>query len=325
MKKSKALKIGAASSIIALTLAGCGLFSSPKDDFTKAYSELAEAKTIVSNSTFTVDASTNVEDPTAKEIMKALSGLSVEAKTISDFEKGLNEVDLGLKLKINPVTVDLDMNVLADVNEGKAYMKTEGLVDLLNTVTSFSGFPLSYEIPAELEGKIIELSGGETSAAIKEAKKEASSKRLTSKFGEYVADLPEEDFIEKDNVVTVKLDGEKVKKEFLTVASEQMGLVDNSLTQEDIDEMITEFESIMTIGEITINATIDKGSITKQQLSIPLSINDPTSNQKIDFVLKVDTTYEKINEAVEFSYDLEKAEIVTMEEAEAVLNEALFQ
>lgn len=85
MKLSKKIKLGAAASVVALALAGCG---SPKDDLTDAYKELAEAKTYELKTELALSVvGDTVADPSMKEALSLLDSLKVTSHAKVDNEK----------------------------------------------------------------------------------------------------------------------------------------------------------------------------------------------------------------------------------------------
>ncbi|MEX3623766.1 hypothetical protein [Viridibacillus arvi] len=295
MKKGRLLRIGAAVSILALSLTGCGLLMpTPKDNFVGAYKNLFDAKTIETTTEYSFSLKSDVPEESLKQGLDFFNAVSFNLHTISDLGKGKSETDLSILSSANGMEISEDLNGFIDKKSKKLYTKAETVLSAYSLIGG-----LSIDLPSDLKDAIIVLDDvGQSEGSNKE-------------FGLELINYSEDKFKVNGDVITVKMAGEEFKKDLLKKLEDSKAFLGVEV-QAYILNMVKELDNL-TFGEATIKLEIKDGTIKTQDVIIPLTF-ESFAGIEINAEVKVKTTVENINQPVEFSYDLKKGTILTLDE-----------
>ncbi|WP_121616703.1 hypothetical protein [Virgibacillus halodenitrificans] len=315
MKLSNKIKIGAAASVVALTLAGCG--TSPKEDFSSAYKNLAESKSYEYNTDIDLSVVENtIADLEIKQAIDLMDSIQISARGLVDSQKQQTEQDFNFKASMSPIELSLDLSLFSDLKEGTNYVKAADFLDLMNNIGTLSGFPLNFTVPEDLHDAIIEIPTPET--ILTEQQTEKISESFTNKFNYFLSDLSEENFTKENNdVYTLKFEGEKLKSIFTETIEEYLSVVGGDAVT------LEELEKAITIGEVVVVSTIEDGNIAEEEITLPLEVKR-TTGETIDLEVVVKVKYKLHNEPVEFTFDPEKDTLLSKEEFSETITNNLF-
>lgn len=315
MKLSKSIKLGAAASVMALTLAGCG--ASPKEDFTEAYKNLADVKSYEYQTDISLTVVGNtVADPEAKEVLDLLDSIKISSHGLVDNEKLQTEQNLTFKASVSPIQLTLDLSLFSDLKKGTHYVKAADLLNLMNNIGTLSGFPLNFDVPEELKDALIQIETPDV-GGLTEKQTEDLAKTFASKFNTFLDKIPAEEFTKEDNVYTLKLDGEQIKPILLETIEEYLTLVGGDAAE------LEEIEKVITIGEIVVVSTIKDGNVVNEEIKLPLELKNE-DGETIDLEVEVDSKYKGHNQPVKFTVDPEKDTVLTQDEFSGAMSNSLF-
>lgn len=306
MKKRIALRLGAASSILALALAGCSLMDTPKDEFVKAYDQLNNAKTLETKNVLSFDINGSTGDSEVDEMLSVLDGgkTNLTFNTTSDTEKKLTEVDLAATIDMGVGSTSLNLDLLLDENKAKIYT-TESYLETATAMLMGASGDLLGSVDKGDKTSLIEIGD----LTIAEENREMGS--VEDFISQVVVAAEEDNFTKKDDVITAKIPGDKVKEEIVKNLKDGKEGLEKELDM-SADEYIATFEDTIKIDDVVIKTTIKDDKVKEQVLEMPISIGEGA--EKLSFVLNLDTEVKSINKKVDFSFDLDKAKVKTMDE-----------
>lgn len=324
MSISKKIASIFAVSALSLTLAACGGADKEKEEakepvktakevFVEGYKDLAEAKTYESSSAITFELSGDQIAPEDQMAVDLMNSMTLNLDLITDANKEKVEFDLGLasNSEDQPMNINMNLNMLADMQNNKAYMPADNLAQIMMFVDPYS----AAFFPEELNGKLIELNVDETAnTELSDAQTEEAVAKLTDVFNS----LDESKFKKEGDAVVVTLsdaDVKKLVKEVALIGAEVSG---ETVTEEEIAEFDTEIDKVITFDKVTLTSTFKDGQISSEKFDFSFKFTESGTNASVS--LSMDTTYKNIGKEVTFNIDPETADVITEEELNALSN-----
>lgn len=278
---------------------------SEKEQVIEALQNTVEATSFESVSNVDVNLEGNFNDPTVDPYLQMFNDMEISFESIYDEDAGKQQVTFNLNGQMAPMTLDLSVPFLQDLESEKIYIRTDSLVE---------NFGMMFPIPQELNGKLLEVDIAEleqaqgTEEQIDPEELKASSQKLATDF---LNEKSEDDFSKEDGVYTVQL----TKEDFINLVEKSGEISGEALSDEEIEQMKTDLENTAeqtTVHQFELQLEIDDDMIQKQTFVGDVEVSENGEDMRIGLTL--DTTYNNINGDVEFSINPEEEEIITPEE-----------
>lgn len=317
-KGKKAVQLGLVTGALAVVLAGCG--ATPKSEYTKAHETLAKANTLEQN----VSLGMNLKDsgnPEDAEMAALLNSLELNANVKSDKKAEQHEVDLGIKANMGPMKISLDVPMLLDEKTGKVFTKAEAYTDIMSVVPMFMGFPMQIQTPDSLKGKVVEVDTSDKPELSDKQKKEQEqlTTDLTDALREYVNKIPDKDFTKDGDTIVFSVNGAGLIDSMLDVLAKHPEALPEDA---DLSDIKKSFKENVTVGQVAVKAVLKSGKLTQETFAIPMTVTTEDGS-KTELTIKAVTKYAKINEKLDFTFDLDKKNVITQEQYEQLLGEAM--
>jgi len=308
--------------VLTLGLTACG--SSSKETMINANKEFMNVKSMEADYAFKLDVKLDGADAETKKAVEAINNSSITIKHLHDSKSQKDEMTLGVKFKMDPLSMDAKIPFLVDGKNEKVYLEPSKVMDSVGLF-----FPMLGDMASsvDLEGKFLEI--------------DMNSKEFGSEFSSFSADnekiqkivekevisalekKDEKDFVEKDGKITVKFNQAELKsiiKNILLGVNEVMPKKEQESKEEltkSIDEMFSSKEA--KIKGLTVVSEIDNGKIVSEKYIIGLEGN--MEGQKYSVDVTVHSKFSKVNEKIDFTISPKKENIITIDELEKAYSE----
>ncbi|MFC0015778.1 MULTISPECIES: hypothetical protein [Allobacillus] len=299
--------IGTLLLLSVLILAACnsGDDKSEKEQVVEAFKNTVEATSFESVSNVDINLEGNFSDPTVDPYLQMINDMEISFDSVYDKDAGKQQVTFNLSGQMAPMSINLSVPFLQDLESEKIYIRTDSLVE---------NFGMMFPIPQELNGKLLEVDLAELEQA-QGTEEQIDPEELTAQAQQIIKDIlnekSEDDFSKEDDVYTIQL----TKEDLISLVEKSGELSGDALSGEEIEQMRADLEEAAeqtTIHKSELQLTIDDDLIKNQTFVADVEVSENGEDMRID--LTFDTTYENINGDVEFSINPEEEEIITPEE-----------
>lgn len=215
--------------------------------------------------------------------------------------------------EFGPAKVSFELPFYVDLNKEKIYIKSESYMKFRNDVfLLMTGTPFYDDMEEEMYGYYIQLDLYDTlyTASIPTEDKKELHKQYKENLPVFFAELPEEQFVETENGVKFTVDSKELFKSIIPIISEIHEL--EELSEEYIEQGIKELEELIAFDDTVIDSELEKGKVVKDKITIPLTIKE--SGEEFTFKMTIANEYQKLNEPVEFSFDIDEEKVISMDE-----------
>lgn len=312
----KKLKLGVLGLSMAVLLAGCGA-GTPKEEYAKAYEDLSKAKSYEVKSTidFELDGEGLELDSEELELFNSMK-MTVNAK--SDVEKAQHEIDMNIGASLGAISINMDLPMYIDGNAQKVYTKADGMVSMLSGLTGIMGMPMSVELPDDAKGKVVDITGEDYSSEDVKAYTDS----LTTKSEEFLNSISDEAFSKEGDVIIYKVKGDDMTEVFKDIikANPAMGVTSDTMGGSSAGAL----DENTTFGDITVKTTVKKGTLEKEEIRIPMTIEDDLTGQKVSLTMTMVNEYTNIGKKLDFTFDLSEGNVMSETEFEELMTNAMF-
>ncbi|GEL78195.1 hypothetical protein [Tenuibacillus multivorans] len=298
--------------LTALLLAACSESQSDKQVVVDAFETMMEAESYDATSTLDVNVEADVQDPFIEPYIQMVNDMELSMDQRMNQDK--QEVVIHFQGQMSPMTFNVDIPFLQDMNENKMYVKTDSLIE---------NFGMFLGLPEEAKGKLIEIDMAELEGQeAPEVDYDELTQQVQTIMSDFLNDKSEDDFRKEDDTYIVSFN----KEDLTTLVTEMASELDDTITDEDIqmaqEEMTTALEQV-DFNTFEVHTTLDGDNIKSQKVVLDLGIDAEGTQVQLD--LEADTTYNSMNEDVEFEIDPENSDIIDMQEFDQLMMEALQQ
>ncbi|MBR7553963.1 hypothetical protein ACFFJI_04130 [Allobacillus sp. GCM10007491] len=299
--------VGALLLLSVLFLAACngGDDKSEKEQVVEAFKNTVEATSFESVSNVDINLEGNFSDPTVDPYLQMINDMEISFDSIYDKEAGKQQVTFNLSGQMAPMSINLSVPFLQDLESEKIYIRTDSLVE---------NFGMMFPLPQELNGKLLEVDLAELEQA-QGTEEQLDPEELSAQAQKIITDIinekNEDDFSKDDDVYTIQL----TKEDLISLIEKSGELSGDALSGEEIEQMRADLEEAAeqtTIHKSELQLTIDDDLIKNQTFVADVEVSENGEDMRIGLTL--DTTYKNINGDVEFSINPEEEEIITPEE-----------
>lgn len=301
MKKRSVLKLGVTSSVLVIALAGCSLSATTKDEYAQAYDELNKVDTLETSNvlSFNVEGEIGLSD--FDEILANIDSTKISFNTVSDSVKQQTEVDLKVTLNEDVASKTLNPKLVIDEKTSAIYIPESDFEDFSLGIPDTSD-PDNGTDTILVETKDIMYAG--------------LLQSFISQFEELGVNelLTEDNFTKQDNVITIKIPSDVLQKALDKSLKDKKSMFadEYNLSSDEADTYINGLQEFIYLEDGVIKATIDSRKIQKQTIEIPFIYDN--GQEKVSFVLNLNTEVKGFNKKVDFSYDLDKVDTESYEE-----------
>ena len=320
-KTASIIAIGA----LTVSLTACGI-TSKKYTFDEVYSKLESEKYYESNMDFAINVKGEGLSPEDQSIVDVINKSKLTAHLKHDGELKQDEIAYGVKVDMGAMKIDMEIPMLVDSKNEKAYIKTQSIVDQFGV-----SLPELKSLFEEAGGTILELDLKSDSTEEYAAELSKFEKELTKKVKAVVkesgdkaqsVDVTKE---EKEKGVKQKLKvvftKEQIKGLAVDAVTEINNVIGEEMSKEDLADMKKDLEKI-GLQDAQFIVSIDKnGRILNENFVMSLKVNE--KEYKGDITLTVNSQYTKYGVKPTLSIDpvKEKDQIIAQDKLEQLVNE----
>ncbi|NIK13050.1 hypothetical protein [Alkalibacillus almallahensis] len=309
--------------VLFVVLAACGDERSNKEVVADAFDNMMNAESYESSSTVDFELSGNMNDPMFDQVTSMLNDFELQVDQAYDQEAQMQEVVMDISGSIPPLSLDVKLPFLQDLENQVMYMRTDSLADNLG---------MMFPIPEEAKGKLVKMDlqnmQGVEGEDMPEMEQEEMQERSQAIFKDFIEQKDEGDFTQEENRYSVSI----TKEDFRYLMEAFMEEFDEMFTQEevdtfnqDFDTMMKEMDEVLTVEQFDMSMVIEDDQVQENTLEADLLFEDPESDESMQFYTNVQTTYSNRNGDVEFSIDPENEETISFEELNQMMNDMMMQ
>ncbi|QQK77606.1 hypothetical protein HUG15_19800 [Salicibibacter cibarius] len=330
MKKIKTIpiKIGAVTGVSAL-LTGCG--ATAQDDYMSAYDEVQDADTFEADIQMSMDVESDVF---GHEETEMLNNTVLAMDVMSDVANDQHEVDIGLALSMGAMDMNIDMPMFLDNSgdEEKLYSTSDGMIDIIDSMLMFEGFPMNIETPESIQGTVVELpveDDGQNEEVSEE--QEEATENIMAQSRTFLEDMDEEAFTrdeDAENMITYSVDGNVVVDALFDMLEDNPAIfegvedMNEAAIDDDLSEIRDEIDEYIEVDEVETEVVLNEnGSMATEEMRIPMMLNNDRG-ETIDMTLHMDVEYNSIDDDLDFSFDLSEDNIISEDEFEEAMEES---
>ena len=296
-----------------MILAACssGDDASDKEKVIEAFENTLEATSYNSTSDIQLNLEGNFNDPMVDPYIQMFNDMEIRFDGIYDKDAGKQEGTFHFTGSMAPMTINLNIPFLQDMESEKVYVRTDSLVE---------NFGMMFGMTDELSGKLLEIDLAELEQQAGTTTEQMDPEELAQKAQQVVVDVlnekSEDDFSEEDGVYTVQL----TREDFVSLLEKSGDEFDETISEEELNQIQSDLDEMaeqMEVHQFEVQVTLDGDYIENQTFVADVEVTE--GEETFRFGVTLDSTYNSINEDVEFSIDPESEEIITLDELNAMM------
>ncbi len=296
-----------------MILAACssGDDASDKEKVIEAFENTLEATSYNSTSDIQLNLEGNFNDPMVDPYIQMFNDMEIRFDGIYDKDAGKQEGTFHFTGSMAPMTINLNIPFLQDMESEKVYVRTDSLVE---------NFGMMFGMTDELSGKLLEIDLAELEQQAGTTTEQMDPEELAQKAQQVVVDVlnekSEDDFSEEDGVYTVQL----TREDFVSLLEKSGDEFDETISEEELNQIQSDLDEMaeqMEVHQFDVQVTLDGDYIENQTFVADVEVTE--GEETFRFGVTLDSTYNSINEDVEFSIDPESEEIITLDELNAMM------
>ncbi|MET3684075.1 hypothetical protein ABID56_002201 [Alkalibacillus flavidus] len=318
----KRLLVTAVIALVVL-LAACGESRSDKEVVVDAFDGLMNAESYQSSSSLDFELNGDMNDPMFNQLTSVINDLELQVDQTYDSNQQLQEAVLDVSGSMPPFTLDFKLPFLQDLENQTMYMKTDSLTESLG---------MMFPVPEEAKGKLIKMDLQEMQNVegqdMPEIDEEELQQRAQTIMNDFLEQKDGSEFTQEDGRYTVSFTQEDFRylmEAFMEEFDEMFNEEDMATMDQDFDTMMEEMSEVLTVEQFDMSMVIEDDQIQEDQFEADLLFEDPESDDSMQFYMSMESTYSNMNGDVEFSIDPENEEIITFEELNQMMNDAMMQ
>ncbi|MGP4072665.1 hypothetical protein ACTWQB_08940 [Piscibacillus sp. B03] len=307
------LKKVALSSILllALLLGACsGESRSNKEVMVDTYQSMMEMEKFDSTGTLDLNIDADVQDPFIAPYIQMINDMEFSVDQRMDMTQNLSEMVIHLSATMSPMTFNIDLPILQNLDTETIYIETDSLADNLGMFLGDT---------EQLRGKVLKLEMSELEGAseVEQVDYQEVQEQAQAILTDFLEDKSDDDFTKDGDTYITTFSKEELVDLFAQLVTE----FDDTLTDEELQEGVTEMKT--ALEEVKVNTfetrvTLDGDQLESQEFILDLEFD--LEGSPIHLNLATDTVYNSIGEDVEFTIDPENSELVEMEELMQMMN-----
>ncbi|MDQ0352247.1 hypothetical protein J2R98_002081 [Alkalibacillus filiformis] len=311
-----------AAVLAALTiLAACGDDRSDKEVVVDAFDSLLEAESYESTSEMDFEFEFNGEmnDPMFDQVSAMLNDFDFKMDQVYDANKQLQEAVIYFSGSMPPLTLDVEVPLLQNLETQTMYIQTDSIVENLGMF-----FPL----PEEAAGKLLEINLEDFDAEAPDFDQHEMEQRMQQFLADFFEQKDESDFSSDGDEYTVSFNEDDflyLVEGFMTEFDDLFNDEELAMVEQDFDEAVAEMSEVMNVEQLDFSVVVDGDQLEQDSFVMDLLLEDPDSDESVKIYLAGNTTYSNFNEDVEFTIDPENEEILDFEELEQMMMDAMMQ
>ncbi len=296
-----------------MILAACssGDDASDKEKVIEAFENTLEATSYNSTSDVQLNLEGNFNDPMVDPYIQMFNDMEISFDGIYDKDAGKQEGTFHFTGSMAPMTINLNIPFLQDMESEKVYVRTDSLVE---------NFGMMFGMTDELSGKLLEIDLAELEQQAGTTTEQMDPEELAQKAQQVVVDVlnekSDDDFSEEDGVYTVQL----TREDFVSLLEKSGDEFDETISEEELNQIQSDLDEMaeqMEVHQFEVQVTLDGDYIENQTFVADVEVTE--GEETFRFGVTLDSTYNSINEDVEFSIDPESEEIITLDELNAMM------
>ncbi|TFB22772.1 hypothetical protein E3U55_05920 [Filobacillus milosensis] len=296
--------------LVVLVLTACSEEEtrSNKEVTVDAFQSMMEMEKYEATSSLDVNVEAEVQDPFIQPYIQMVNDMELSVDQRVDMTKNLQEMVVHFSAQMNPMSFNVDLPILQNIEDQTMYIETDSLVE---------NFGMMLGLSEDLSGKLLkidlaELEGAETEALDYQEIQEKAQTMMT----DFLQDKSEEDFTKDGETYIVTFTKEELTDFVAQMVTEFDDTISDEELQQGIDEMNTALEEV-DLNTFEVHVTMDGDQIKSQKFVLDTAFD--AEGTPVQLNLEADTTYNSIGEDIEFTIDPENSEILEMSEFEQMM------